>query len=350
MFKTILISALILGTLAANGPAMPQMEQVQEIVVNNRILTKLNGKNISVLDVMKQMDVFLSRHYPQYMDSKTARYQFYSSQWLPTLQQMIDHELMVTDAEARQVKVSDGEVREEIQTRFGPNVMGSLDQLGITYDEAREMVQQDMIVQRIQWVRVTSKVLQKVTSQDIKNAYQKFLQENPAKEEWKYQFLTIRAEDETAGQELAAKLAALKEKTLANLTIAADLFKTELPPEPTDIPKFTLNVSQDFTLEDKSVSQAHRDVLSQMKPAEWSAPTSQLSRDGTTVVRIFHLKEHTKTKPPAFASIYNDLKNNLLNITAEQENKIYVATLRKKFGFDDRALDIPPHFEPFVAR
>jgi hypothetical protein len=346
MLKTILISALILGTLAANGPAMPQMEQVQEIVVNNRILTKLNGKNISVLDVMKQMDVFLSRHYPQYMDSKTARFQFYSSQWHPTLQQMIDHELMVTDAQTREVKVSDGEVREEIQTRFGPNVMESLDQLGITYEEAREMVHQDMIVQRIQWVRVTSKVLQKVTSQEIKNAYQQFLRENPAKEEWKYQFVTIRAEDEAAGQELAAKLADLKEKTLANLTVAADLFKTELPPESTA----TLSVSQEFTFEDKSVSQAHRDVLSQMKPAEWSAPISQLSRDGTTVVRIFHLKEHTKTKPPAFASIYNDLKNNLLNMAAEQENKVYVATLRKKFGFDDRSLDIPTRFEPFVAR
>ncbi len=346
MLKTILFSALILGTLAAEGPAMPQMEQVHEIVVNNRILTKLNGKNISVLDVMKQMDVFLSRYYPQYMDSKTARYQFYSTQWYQTLQQMIDHELMVTDAETREVKVSDGEVREEIQTRFGPNVMGTLDQLGITYDEAREMVHQDMIVQRIQWVRVTSKVLQKVTSQEIKNAYQKFLQENPAKEEWKYQFVTIRAADEAAGQELAVKLAELKEKAQGNLTVAADLFKAELPPEST----VTLSVSQDFTLEDKSVSEIHRGVLSVMKPAEWSTPTSQLSRDGTTVVRIFHLKEHTKTKPPTFASIYTDLKNNMLNATAEQENKVYVSNLRKRFGFDERSLDIPVRFEPFVAR
>jgi hypothetical protein len=109
-------------------------------------------------------------------------------------------------------------------------------------------------------------------------------------------------------------------------------------------------VSQEFTLEDKAVSAAHRDVLTQMKPTEWSPPIRQLSRDGTTVVRIFHLKEHTKTKPPAFASIYNDLKNHLLNATAEQENKVYVANLRKKFGFDERSLDIPPRFEPFVAR
>ncbi len=346
MLKTIIFSALLLGTIQADNPSLPQMEQVQEIVVQNRILTKLNGKNISVLDVMKKMDVFLSTYYPQYMNSKTARYQYYSTQWRQTLQQMIDHELMVIDATNRDVKVSDGEVREEIQTRFGPNVMGTLDTLGITYDEAREMVYQDMIVQRIQWVRVTSKVLQKVTSQEVKNAYQKFLKENPAKEEWTYQFVTIRAADESAAQELAVKLAALKEKSQQNLTVATDLFKTELPPES----PVTLSVSQEFTLEDKAVSEAHRAVLSQMKPSEWSAPTAQLSRDGTTVVRIFHLKDHTKTQPPAFATISNDLKNQLLNESAEQESKVYVANLYKRFSFDERSLDIPPRFEPFVAR
>jgi len=346
MLKTLLFSVVILGSLQAQNPPVPQMEQVHEIVVQNRILTKLNGKNISVLDVMKEMDMFLSRYYPQYMDSKTARFQFYSTQWRKTLEQMIDHELMVTDAISREVKVSDGEVREEIHTRFGPNVMESLDQLGISYDEAREKVEQDMIVQRIQWVRVTSKVLQKVTSQEIKNAYQKYLQENPAKEEWKYQFATIRAADDATAQKLAHQLAALQEKSQGNLTVAVDLFKAELPPESTP----TLSVSQEFTLEDKSVSQAHREVLSQMKPSQWSAPTTQLSRDGTTVVRIFHLKDHTHTHPPAFAAISNELKQNLLQETAEKETNSYVAKLRERFNFDEKSLDIPPHFEPFAAR
>ncbi|HEX2580188.1 MAG TPA: hypothetical protein VHK67_07300 [Rhabdochlamydiaceae bacterium] len=348
MIRILLSSLLVLATVVAEP--VPQLEQVHEIVVNNRILTKLNGKNISVLDVMKEMDVYLSRYYPQYMNSKTARFQFYSSQWFPTLQQMIDHELMVTDAETREVKVSDGEVREEIQTRFGPNVMGNLDQLGITYDEARDMIHKDMIVQRIQWLRVTSKVLQKVTSQEIKNAYQNFIRDNPAKEEWKYQFVTIRSADEAAGpevcQEFARKIIAFKEKSEGNLIIASEFAKADLPPEST----LTLSVSQDFDVEDKAVSQTHREVLSNMNPAEWSAPTVQLSRDGTTVVRIFHLKDHTKTKPPTFASIYNELKNNLFNTSAEQEVKIYVTNLRKKFGFDEKSLDIPPHFEPFVAR
>jgi hypothetical protein len=44
------------------------------------------------------------------------------------------------------------------------------------------------------------------------------------------------------------------------------------------------------------------------------------------------------------------LRNNLLNETAEQENKVYVANLHKRFGFDEKSLDIPDRFEPFVAR
>lgn len=345
MLKTFLTSVLFLGALQLVAQPAPQIEHVNEITVQNRILTKLNGKNISVLDVMKEMDVFLSTHYPQYMQSKTARFQFYSTQWKQTLQQMIDHELMVADAQSRDVNVSDGEVREEVHTRFGPNVMESLDKLGISYEEARAMVEQDMIVQRIQWVRVTSKALQKVTSQEIKNAYQNYLKENPEKEGWKYQFVTIRAADEAAAQALAANLVTLKEKAQSDLSVAAELFKAELPPESTA----TVSVSQEFSLESKELSQAHRDVLSQLNLSEWSSPIAQLSRDGTTVVRVFHLKDHTVTKSPTFAAMFNDLKHHLLNETADKENKIYVAKLRQRFNFNEQSLDLPPHFEPFVA-
>ena len=352
MIKTLLFSALLFGSLSAASP-LPPMEQVHEIVVNNRILTKINGKSISVLDVMKQMDVFLSRYYPQYMDSKTARYQFYSTQWRQTLQQMIDHELMVADAQAHDIKISDGDVREKIQSRFGPNVMGSLDRLGLTYEEAREMVHQDMIVEKIEGFRVISKTLQKVTSQEIKASYEKYLQENPPKEEWKYQFLTIRNPEPTAeesepeknGRNLALSLMNFKEKAQKSLAIAADLCKAELPE---NMPA-TFTVSQEFSVEDKALSQSHRDALLQLQPGEWSGPISQLSRDGTTVLRIFHLKDHTTSQAPPFTAIANDLKQKLLGDTFEIEKRAYVAKLHQRFNFDEGSLDIPLNFEPFTA-
>jgi hypothetical protein len=203
-----------------------------------------------------------------------------------------------------------------------------------------------MIVQRIQWLRVTSKVLQKITSQEVKNAYEIYLKANPAKEEFKYQFLTIRSNNGEASQELAAKIAALKDESKENLLVAADLFKTQTTLDSTT----SVTVSQEFVLDEKALSQSHKEILAQMKSGEWSQPTLQVSRDGTSVARIFHLKEVTKIKPPAFEALAKELKSELLNECANQESQVYMAKLHQRFGFDENALDIPPQFEPFLAR
>src|SRR5579871_780542 len=136
-------SALLLGDESISPIA--EFQEPQELVVYNRILAKVNDKTISVIDVMKKMDLFLQKYYPQFAGSKAARYQFYSSQWRETLTQMIDQELMIADAEKLEVKVTDAEVREELLNRFGPNIMTVLDGLGVTYDEARKMIHNEML-------------------------------------------------------------------------------------------------------------------------------------------------------------------------------------------------------------
>ena len=338
-----MFTSLILAAALHASPMLPPPDQIQEIVVQNRVLTKINEKTISVLDVMKRMDVFLSRYYPQYMESKAMRFQYYSTQWRQTLQQMVDDELIVADAVSREVKVSDGEVREEIQLRFGPNVMKTLDTIGLSYEEARKLVHEEMIVQRMQWLRVTSKALQKVTSQEIKQAYADYLQSNPAKEEIKYQFLTIRAEQ---GTDLAERIEALKETAHNSLMAAADLFKQK-----TQLDSSTsMTVSQEFAVDQKSLSQSHKDVLQNLRVGEWSAPTVQISRDGSSVVRIFHLKDRSHAKPPAFETIANELKQHLLNEAAQKESEAYLVRLHQRFNFDETALDVPPNFEPFSIK
>src|SRR5580700_6510233 len=140
----------------------PVFEESQELIVYNRILAKVNDKTISVIDVMKKMDLFLQKYYPQLTHSKLARYQFYSSQWREYLAQMIDQELMIADAEKLEVKVTDAEVREELLNRFGPSIMSVLSDLGLTYDETRSMIHDDLLVQKMIWFRVNSKALAKV--------------------------------------------------------------------------------------------------------------------------------------------------------------------------------------------
>ena len=56
----------------AEYSSLPTQEQSQKLVVHNRILAKVNDKTISVLDVMKKMDIYLNRYYPDLADSPAA--------------------------------------------------------------------------------------------------------------------------------------------------------------------------------------------------------------------------------------------------------------------------------------
>ncbi len=315
----------------------------QKIGVNNRILTTVNGKTLSMLDVVKQMDVYLSQYYPQYLDAEEAKIQFYNVQWKPTLQRMIDQELMMADAESREVKATDAEVREEIQNRYGPNVMGSLDKLGISYEEAKKMVYQDLVVQKIQWLRVTSKVLARVTTEVIKKTFDEYLIKNPPKEMWTYQFLTLRFDEIDTAMSQAEQIKDLQETSSSLLSVAADLFKQKLPE--TEWTHFSL--SSELQLEEKELSEAHRDVLAKMTVNDWSKPIVQQSRDGSQVVRIFHLKSHTKQETPLFETMANGLRQEILNQYAEKEMDVYLARLHQRFNYNNDSLDIPPQFEPF---
>jgi hypothetical protein len=296
-----------------------------------------------MLDVVKQMDVFLSEHYPQYLDSEPAKMQFYTTQWKATLQRMVDQELMMADAASREVKATDAEVREEIQNRYGPNVMGSLDKIGISYEEAKQMVHQDIVVQKIQWLRVTSKALSKVTTELVRQAFEAYLVKNPPKEMWTYQFLTLRYGALDRALSCAEQIKNLQEASGNLLSVAADTFKQTIPEE-----EWThISLSAELNAEDKELSQMHREVLSHMSAGRWSEPTVQQSRDGTEVVRIFHLKSHTQQEKPTFQALATSLKQELLNQYAEKEMESYLTRLRQRFNHNPSSLDIPVAFEPF---
>ena len=63
LFVSTLFLLVPLLTIAAE-PGPMSFNEPEHLIVNNRILAKVNGKTISVVDVMKKMDVFLNRAYP----------------------------------------------------------------------------------------------------------------------------------------------------------------------------------------------------------------------------------------------------------------------------------------------
>lgn len=306
-----------------------------DIMINNRILTTVNGRTISVLDVKKQMDVFLNQYYPEHLNSPDMRMQYYMSQWKPTLQKMVDEELMLADAESKEVKATDAEVREEIQNRYGPNVMGSLDKLGISYEEAKKMIHQEIVVNKIQWLRVTSKVMSKMTTQVVKKEFDDYLTKNPPKNLWTYQFVTIRDADVNHAKQIADQI------SKDPLDVTSDIYQEN---------QGKISISSEMQMEEKELAQPIREVLSNLAIGSWSQPVIQKSRDGSQVVRLFHLKSHVKQESPLFQTMVAGLKNELLNRYAEKEMDVYVARLHERFNFDQNSLDIPKHFEPFSIR
>ena len=330
------------------SPSMSSYDEPKHLIVNNRILAKVNGKTISVVDVMKKMDVFLNRAYPQYAESKSARYQFYTAQWRNTLTQMIDNELILADAESIELKVNDSDVRETLQERFGPNVMANLEKIGITYEEARDMIHAEIVVQRMNWFRINSKALLSVNPQDIKVAYKEYCEKNPPADDWKYQVLSIRGSENTALTPLNERIQSMLSTAESSLQAVYDKISSEENPDPA----VTLTLSPLYEVNDKSLSASHRQTLASLTPGSMSTPIIQTSRDGSIVSRIFYLIEHVKKQPPPFDKIYEQLFEKLAEAAAGKESTQYISRLRQKISFEEKHFQetLPADFQPFVLK
>jgi hypothetical protein len=346
----LLIIPLLLATALTQADVSPLTPQGQEeLIIYNRILAKVNGKTLSVIDVMKKMDLFLQRNYPDLVNSKVARYQFYSSHWRDTLSQMVDQELMLADAERLELKVTDAEVREEMLDRFGPAIMATLDQLDLTYEEARKMIHTEMVVQRMLWFRVNSKALNTVNPQEIKQAYKQFCLNNPPLEEWEYQVLSLRSPNRTASETIAAKAFSLLHSAQGNFQTVADQIKSEVNEDD----GLVITLSSDLQADEKGIAESHKEVLKTLEPGTFSPPIAQVSRiDNSTVYRIFHLKQHQKKETPPFEKMADQLKDTLLDEAAMKENTQYLTKLRERMGYDEKHMleVIPDDFHPFALR
>ncbi len=338
------LSFLLLCLSFLSLPAFAEDPQL-EIIIQNRILATVNGKNISVFDVMKKMDVFLTRNYPEEAKSATQRHQFYSQSWRQVLDQLIDNELILADAEKLQVKIPDAKIRETIHERFGPNVMASLDELGLTLDEAWQMLYTEMAVQQMSWHRVYKKAQDHIGPADVKVAYHDYLEKNPPKEEWKYQVLSIRAKTEKLGSIYAQKAYAL----IRNEPLPFETLAKKLTEETDPDSEVSINVSNDYNVEGKDLSSSHKTILCNLEPGAYSEPIAQVSRhDNSTVHRIFYLKDHKASPPPTFDSMVEKLFDDLVQNEVSKEFPPYLAKLRKQFNFDEKNLQsIPADFQPF---
>ena len=342
IFNAFSLSSLLLCPLSSIA-AMPSMSQdfsfdqsfPENLIINNRILLKINGKPISVMDVVRKMDLLFYRQYPEHATSNMARYQFYMNGWRMILGAVIDDYLIMADAEEKQIQVNDGEVREELERMFGPEVVINLDQLGMTLEEAFDLLKTELTVQRMTSVMVRSKALSEVHPTNVRKKYEKVVEDNPPANYWVYRILSIRGQDH---ERVAKEAYALMQEQ----QIPFEQIASEIQAEGVE-----LSFSEEFRQKEKDLSTSYRSVLEKLAVGVGSAPVS--NSNGS---RLFCLKGVEKVNPPPFKELEENLKRELTQEIMGRYNLEYRQKLRKQYGLTDQYLThlIPDNLQPFDLR
>ncbi len=330
--KNFLFYFFAVSAFAAGLPPVDFSDD-QKIAIQNSILAKVNENTISVIDVKKKMDLAFHQHYPHLENSPQARCQFYETSWRRVLMEMVDHQLILADAAEKNIPLSDAEVREEMENRFGPNIMFTLDKIGLTYDETLKMIKDELMVQRMTWWFVHSKAMNQVTPQDIKQAFRLYAKENPSFQEWKYRVIAVRGDQpEEAAKKIYAKLTEdrLSPESAQETLLAIDP---------------SAQISSEFCSTDKQLSEAHKAALCLLSPGEYGAPVLQKSKtDNQVVARIFYLSEKTVHPAPQFETLSQNLRNELVQKAVAEESVAYLEKLRKNHVYYE---NIPENIKPF---
>ncbi len=341
---------IISGNLTGAGLDSNLLSQKapEHIEVNNRILARVNGKGISVIDVMKKMDIIFYGQYPEYAEIAPARYQFYMMHWKDVEKQLIDKELILVDVEESKLPVSNGDVRQEMETMFGPNMIDNLEKAGLSFDEAFKIVKGDIAIRRMMMAKVQGKAIRTVTPQAIHEAYEEYAKNNPRSHQWIYNVISIRDPDDKEG-ELSAKAVY---KILADQKIPLKDFFEKF--KETGVGKNSaINISDEFHHNDLEVSEAYKEVLFKLEPETFSQPVAQQSRrDRSKVWRIFYLKQVIPGGMVPFDEVEDQIKDNLIDIAVDKETDLYFIKLRKQFSVEEMepATEGPEAFQPFMLK
>jgi len=351
MKKIILICLsffLVNAALETSLQAVPMQNRVEpKISINNRILARINGKAITTYDLVRKMDLTFYKQYPEYVGSTMARFQFYQQGWKVILDDLITEELILADAKESKIEASAGDVRQEMEEQFGPNIIDNLDKAGMSLDEAYKIVEAELILQRTIGARVNIKALRIVTPSKVRMTYDEYVQkpENRHLTKWNYRVITIKDRDIIKTEALGKSVYQL----LLNGVKLDDL--SDVLAERKLLGKNgKVTVSKTITNDEKELAANYKDVLANLDAGMYSQPFPFKSRVlKTTVHRIILVEEISPGGYPTFKDLEAKLKQYLLNTTADKLTEEYIEKLRQHYHVRKADLEsmIPENYQPF---
>ncbi len=325
-------------------------QEDRDILVNNRVLYIVNDKAITVMDIKKKLDLFFYREFPDYANSVNARYQFYTKNWRSVFNDLVNRELIIADAHEKKMPVTDRDIREEMDGTFGPKPLETIDQLGMTYEDAWKHVKEDITVHRMMLYMVNFKARDRVTPSLIQETYDRVIKGDDFPNEWLYRVVTFQDSNpdnaKRAARHIYDFLTQGDTLNFDTLDMQLDKLKgTDLTLENTQ-----MNVSGEFSHKDADISPAFKNVLHTLRPGYYSLPIAQQSRSsGQQVYRIFYLDSRKKAAIPSFEEIEDQLKDRLLQQAMVEETMKYIQKLREHFHIKESDINerLSPEFTPF---
>lgn len=318
------------------------------LIVNNRILATVNGKIITTHDVMKKMDILFLKQFPQYTSSPTARYKFYMANWKTIFEELVNKELIMADAEESKIVISAGDIRQEMEEMFGPNIIANLDKIGMTFDEASEILKGEITIRRMVAQNVHARSIRIATPNKTRQAYEEFIRkpENIQPAKWTYRVITIKDRN----QQKASSVADAAYQLLTEESIAPDNLVEALKERQLIGRKTKVTLSNDIVNHELELSDAYKEVLAALDTGMISKPSIQKSRtDNITPYRIFYVKEKTPGGTPGFKELESRLKDDVMNDIINTETDSYIRRLRKHFHITDTGM-VPDDYQPFALK
>lgn len=326
-----------------------QTKKLNRIIVENRVLATVNNTPISVYDVMKKMDLEFYMMHPHLMDSDVARYQFYSSQWRPEFDRMIDNELLLSDAKAHKIELTDGDLRQEIEQRFGPDVISTIDHIGLTYDETVDMVKKDILTQRMAHGYLYLKGVFSVSPEDLLYSYHQYIENHKKPDRWNYYMISFNGPNALEDAQIAKQKLDKMLQESKNFKSVCYRFQEQMPSNENR----SIQISDEFELPSDKIHEAHRTILSQLTPHSISEPKEEISRrTKQPIYRLFYLASYEPGGTIELAEVEDKLVLDLKRTKFEQEYQAYITKLREQTGLTKEIINesIPSDFEPFKIR
>lgn len=323
---------------ASNKPA---------IKVHNRILIHVKGKTITVRDVQKKMDVIFQREFPEYANIPEARLQFYTAQWRFVLKDMVDRALIMADAERMEIKISSGDIKQEMHELFGRDLNKALEQLGLSYDEATEMVKTDLLIRRIMGMKVHMAAQMKLRPQEVRSGYEEYVKTFSGEPQWVYRIITIRHPDLEEGKVMAT----YSHDAIKNGYMTPREVVDQLAKEGEGIQGRSVTLSEQFSQKAEELSPQYKEVLAGLQKGAVSDPIVQDSRaTNSKVYRLFVLEDKITQEPLPFAEMETAIKEKLTQKVMGAETDRYMEKLHRYYGITDATIEqqLPPNFQPFT--